>query len=151
VRPFLTEMDLALGAATLAVSRAGASSLAEFAAMRLPPLLIPYPTAADNHQFYNAAAFADTGAARMIEQSRLTPESLAQQVVELFQDAEERERMQQALAQWYLPDAASRIARHILARIIGGASILDAPSEGEAASATHPSFSKIARSHPVEL
>ena len=43
VHPFLAEMDLALGAATVAVSRAGASSLAELAAMRLPSLLVPFP------------------------------------------------------------------------------------------------------------
>ena len=56
VKPFLAEMDLALGAATISVSRAGASSLAEIAAMRLPSLLAPFPAAADNHQFFNASA-----------------------------------------------------------------------------------------------
>src|SRR5438034_1876548 len=77
VRPFLTEMELALGAATVAVSRAGASSMAELAAMRLPSILIPYPAAADNHQFYNARAFADVGAALLLEQSSGTGEKLA--------------------------------------------------------------------------
>ena len=57
VKPFLAEMDLALGAATVSVSRSGASSLAEIAAMRLPSLLVPYPAAADNHQFFNAQRF----------------------------------------------------------------------------------------------
>ena len=54
VRPFLTEMELALGAATAVVSRAGASSLAEIAAMGVPSILIPYPHAADDHQLHNA-------------------------------------------------------------------------------------------------
>ena len=72
VKPFLAEMDLALGAATAAVSRAGASSLAELAALRLPSLLVPYPAAADQHQLHNALAFAGTGAARMLEQERAT-------------------------------------------------------------------------------
>ena len=57
VTPFLSEMDMGLSAANVAVSRSGASSLAEFAAMRLPAILVPYPTAADNHQVYNARAF----------------------------------------------------------------------------------------------
>ena len=61
-------MDLALGAATAAVSRAGASSLAEIAAMRLPSLLVPFPAAADNHQFFNATAFERTSAAKLLEQ-----------------------------------------------------------------------------------
>ena len=77
VKPFLAEMDLALGAATAAVSRAGASSLAEIAAMRLPSLLVPFPAAADNHQFYNARAFEATGAARLLEQKNATPEKVA--------------------------------------------------------------------------
>ena len=51
VKPFLREMDLALGAATVAVSRAGASSLAEIAAVRLPSLLVPYPAAATTTSF----------------------------------------------------------------------------------------------------
>src|SRR6185369_952359 len=57
VKPFLSEMDLALAAATACVSRSGASSLAEIAAMRLPCVVVPLPTSADNHQFFNAAAF----------------------------------------------------------------------------------------------
>jgi UDP-N-acetylglucosamine--N-acetylmuramyl-(pentapeptide) pyrophosphoryl-undecaprenol N-acetylglucosamine transferase len=58
VKPFLAEMDLALGAATAAVSRAGASSLAEIATLHLPSLLVPFPAAADNHQFFNARVYA---------------------------------------------------------------------------------------------
>ena len=83
VRPFLTEMELALGAANVAVSRAGASSLAELAAMRVPSVLIPYPVAADNHQFYNARAFVETGAALMLEQKRATGEGLAERILSL--------------------------------------------------------------------
>jgi UDP-N-acetylglucosamine--N-acetylmuramyl-(pentapeptide) pyrophosphoryl-undecaprenol N-acetylglucosamine transferase len=72
VRPFLTEMDMALNAATVTVSRSGASSLAEFAAMRVPAILIPYPSATDNHQFHNARAFVERGAARMLGAKRAT-------------------------------------------------------------------------------
>ena len=69
--PFLTEMELALGAATSAVSRAG-HLLAEFAAMQVPAILIPYPSAADDHQYFNARYFAESGAARMVgERPRL--------------------------------------------------------------------------------
>ena len=85
VKPFLEEMDMALGAATVAVSRAGASSLAEIAAMRLPSLLVPLPTAADNHQFHNARAFEAAGAARMLEQKNATPEKLVALLCELVE------------------------------------------------------------------
>ncbi len=86
VKPFLAEMDLALGAATAAVSRAGASSLAEIAAMRLPSLLVPFPAAADNHQFFNAAAFEKTGAAKLLEQKNSTPEKVAAMVTGLVEN-----------------------------------------------------------------
>ena len=114
VRPFFARMDLALGAATVAISRAGASSLAELAAMRLPAVLIPYPTAADNHQFHNARAFEATGAACLLEQQNAMPETLVRLLVELVDEAPVREKMQSALAKWHAPRAAAEIAEAIL-------------------------------------
>ncbi len=114
VRPFLTEMDLALGAATLAISRAGASSLAEQAAMRLPSILIPYPAAADNHQFFNARAFVETDAARMVEQSKASPETLLWEVRRLLKSEVNRQTMIAALAKWHAENAASLVADRIL-------------------------------------
>jgi UDP-N-acetylglucosamine--N-acetylmuramyl-(pentapeptide) pyrophosphoryl-undecaprenol N-acetylglucosamine transferase len=115
VRPFFAEMELALGAATVAVSRAGASSLAELAAMRLPAVLVPYPTATDNHQFYNARAFEATGAARLLEQQSATPETLVQLLMDMVEKAAVCEKMQIALAQWHSPHAAEQIAEAMLA------------------------------------
>ena len=117
VKPFLAEMDLALGAATMAVSRAGASSLAEIAAMRLPSLLVPYPAAADNHQFYNAEAFEATGAARLLEQKTATPGKVDALLRELVEDLAIRGKIQTALAQWHAPGAAEQIADIMLAAI----------------------------------
>ena len=117
VRPFLTEMELALGAATLAINRAGASSLSELAAMRLPAILVPYPHATDNHQFYNARALADTGAARMIEQASTSAENIARSVLELLASASSRGTMQRALDQWHFPHAAADIAQEIFKRL----------------------------------
>ena len=114
VKPFLAEIDLALGAATISVSRAGASSLAEIAAMRLPALLVPFPAAADNHQFFNASAFEKTGAAKLLEQKNSTPEKLAALLDELVENEIARSTMQSALAQWHMPKAAERIAESIL-------------------------------------
>ena len=114
VRPFLAEMDLALGAAAVAVSRAGASSLAEIAAMRLPSLLVPFPAAADNHQFHNARAFETTGAARLVEQKNATPAGVVAMLCELVENETARAAMQTALAQWHAPQAAEQIASTIL-------------------------------------
>jgi len=117
VKPFLAEMDLALGAATVSVSRSGASSLAEIAAMRLPSLLVPYPTAADNHQLTNALAFEKSGAAKLLEQKNATPEKTAALLCELVENDATRAAMQVALAQWHAPKAAEQIAEIILKAI----------------------------------
>jgi len=117
VKPFLAEMDLVLGAATACVSRAGASSLAEIAAMRLPSVLVPLPTAAENHQFFNAAAFEKTGAARLLDQKNSPPEKVAATLSELMENETVRSQIQSALAQWHAPNAAAEIAEHILSAI----------------------------------
>lgn len=110
VHPFFDRMELALGAATVAVSRAGASSLAELAALSVPAVLIPYPAAADDHQLHNARAFERTGAAWLLEQATATPESLAQALLDLLRDDARREKMSAALAAWHAPHAAEQIA-----------------------------------------
>lgn len=114
VKPFLAEMDLALGAATAAVSRAGASSLAEIAALRLPALLVPFPAAADNHQFFNARLYAMSGAARLLEQKDSTPEKVAAILTELVEDDSTRAKMDAALELWHTPKSAQQIAASIL-------------------------------------
>jgi UDP-N-acetylglucosamine--N-acetylmuramyl-(pentapeptide) pyrophosphoryl-undecaprenol N-acetylglucosamine transferase len=114
VQPFLAEMELVLGAASAAISRAGASSLAELAAMQVPAVLIPYPAAIGNHQLLNARAFESTGAARLLEQSLVTPDSLKGAVLELVMDGGRREGMRRALAQWQTPRAAEHIANRIM-------------------------------------
>jgi UDP-N-acetylglucosamine--N-acetylmuramyl-(pentapeptide) pyrophosphoryl-undecaprenol N-acetylglucosamine transferase len=115
VFPFLTEMELALGAATIAVSRAGASSLAELATMRLPAVLVPYPHAADNHQYWNARTFADQGAAWLLQEKDTSPQILAGLIVKLLQDTAARAAMQQALAKCHTPLAAELIADKMMA------------------------------------
>ena len=117
VKSFLKEMEMALGAATAAVSRAGASSLAEIAAMQVVPLLVPLPTAADNHQYFNARAFEKSGAARVIEQKSSTPEDLAKLLTELVDDETKRQQIKTALAKWYAPEAATQIAQNMVMQL----------------------------------
>jgi len=114
VHPFLTEMDLALGAATIAISRSGASSLAEIAATGVPSILIPYPHAAENHQYYNALAFVETGAALMFEQSAVSPERLSSEIVGLLKCEKARNDMRSALRHWHVPNAAEVVAERIV-------------------------------------
>jgi len=114
VHPFFERMELAFAAASAAITRAGASTLAELAAMRLPALLVPYPSATNNHQFHNASAYATNGAARLLAQREATPEKLLNLLPELVAGASTRETMQAALARWERPQAADQIAEQIL-------------------------------------
>lgn len=114
---FHQAMDLALTAATVAVSRSGASSLAEFAAMRLPAVLIPFPAATDDHQRANARAMVRAGAARLLEPVGARPEDLVREVLALTGDAASREAMAKRLAAIDSPGAAGRIAESVLSAI----------------------------------
>lgn len=71
--PHLAEM---MQKADLAITRAGALTIAELEAARLPAILIPLPTAAENHQYYNALAQRNKGVAEFIEQKELSPQGL---------------------------------------------------------------------------
>lgn len=135
VEPFLIKMELALGAATVAISRAGASALAEFAALRLPAVLIPYPSAADNHQFHNAHALVVSGAARLLPQHEATPDRLIWQIRELVRSDSTRQAMSAALARWHRPDAAERIAETIFLALPDALQASAAATERSGASA----------------
>jgi UDP-N-acetylglucosamine--N-acetylmuramyl-(pentapeptide) pyrophosphoryl-undecaprenol N-acetylglucosamine transferase len=100
--------------ARASVSRSGASSLAEIAAVRLPSLLIPYPVAVDDHQLSNARAFEKTGASRVIEQKLATPARFFELLQPLVEDMDMRKKMQEALSRWDAPHAAEIIAQSIL-------------------------------------
>jgi UDP-N-acetylglucosamine--N-acetylmuramyl-(pentapeptide) pyrophosphoryl-undecaprenol N-acetylglucosamine transferase len=114
VHRFLAAMPDVLGAADLAVSRAGASSIAECAAAAVPSVLIPLPTAVDNHQHHNALALAEAGAAMVCAQGEGAAERLERTVVRLMSDAGAREAMRAALARWHRPGAAAEMAEFIL-------------------------------------
>lgn len=130
VFPFLTEMELALGAATVAISRAGASSIAELAALRVPSILIPFPAAADNHQYHNARALAGQGAAILVEQRSASPESLRAHILDLLRQPARREAVASAMSAWHRPDAAATVAQCILARLHRPSGAEPSPSRG---------------------
>jgi UDP-N-acetylglucosamine--N-acetylmuramyl-(pentapeptide) pyrophosphoryl-undecaprenol N-acetylglucosamine transferase len=115
VRGFLDRMELALGAADCAVARAGASSLAELAATAVPALLVPLPTAADDHQRANAAAVAADGGVRVAEQDALTPEAFVRETAPLLTDPAARDRLRAGLRRWHRPEAARDLAQRVLA------------------------------------
>jgi UDP-N-acetylglucosamine--N-acetylmuramyl-(pentapeptide) pyrophosphoryl-undecaprenol N-acetylglucosamine transferase len=127
VHSFFSNMEFALGAADAAISRAGASSLAELAAMQLPAILVPYPAATDDHQLHNALAFVETGAARLLEQSGDSAEILAPLILDFIRNPYLRESMQTALSKWQAPRAAEQIAQGVMRELGLGLLNFDAP------------------------
>jgi UDP-N-acetylglucosamine--N-acetylmuramyl-(pentapeptide) pyrophosphoryl-undecaprenol N-acetylglucosamine transferase len=114
VEPFLFAMDREVKAADLVVSRAGATTLAELTAAGKPALLVPLPTAADDHQRRNADVLARAGAAEVIDQRMLTGIGLADRIIALAADAPRRTAMARAARALAKPDAARAIADKVL-------------------------------------
>jgi UDP-N-acetylglucosamine--N-acetylmuramyl-(pentapeptide) pyrophosphoryl-undecaprenol N-acetylglucosamine transferase len=115
VEPFLFEMDREMTAADVIVCRAGATTLAELMAAGRPSILIPLPTATDDHQRRNASALVTHGAARMIEQRDLTGERLAGEIAVLAADRQLRRAIGERAKQMARPNAARAIVDRILA------------------------------------
>ena len=119
VEPFLYDMGQRLGQADLIVCRAGATTLAEITAAAKPAILIPLPTATDEHQRKNAEALAAAGAGEMLLQKDLTGHVLAQRILALASDHSARARMSAAARALARPDAARLIVDRAL-ELVGG-------------------------------
>jgi UDP-N-acetylglucosamine--N-acetylmuramyl-(pentapeptide) pyrophosphoryl-undecaprenol N-acetylglucosamine transferase len=115
VEPFLFEMDREMRAADVVVCRAGATTLAELTAAGRAAILVPLPTATDDHQRRNADALVRQGAARVIDQRELSGARLAQDLLGLARDGGARERMASAARGMARPDAARVIVDRVLA------------------------------------
>jgi UDP-N-acetylglucosamine--N-acetylmuramyl-(pentapeptide) pyrophosphoryl-undecaprenol N-acetylglucosamine transferase len=115
VEPFLYDMGRRLGRAQLVVCRAGATTLAEITAAGKPAILIPLPTATDDHQRKNAEALAAAGAADVLLQRDATGPALAARVLALLADVERRRRMAAAARALARPDAAEVIVDRAMA------------------------------------
>jgi UDP-N-acetylglucosamine--N-acetylmuramyl-(pentapeptide) pyrophosphoryl-undecaprenol N-acetylglucosamine transferase len=114
VEPFLFDMDRQMKAADLVICRAGATTLAELAAAGRASILIPLPTATDDHQRKNAQAFVRHGAAVMVEQRELSDERLAAELLALANDASRRAQLARAAKSLARPDAAAAIVDRVL-------------------------------------
>lgn len=117
-QPFFDAMAALFQRADVVISRAGAGTLTELAFTHTPSLLIPYPFAAEDHQAYNAAAFAAANAALVCRQTDLTPTSLQTMVLKLIHNSERRQQMAQAAASLAIPDSAEQLASLIRQSLI---------------------------------
>lgn len=117
VLSFLNDMGLAWGAAELAISRAGASSVAEAAANAVPTLFLPYPYHKDMHQRFNAQPLVDVGGAAMAIDcidAAANVREIGPTLRALMNDASRRASMRATLQRHPMPDAARTIAQRLI-------------------------------------
>lgn len=98
---------------TLALCRAGATSLAELSTIGLPAILIPYPYAANNHQLYNALYFKENGAAELIPEAELSAEKLFKTINELLTNQEKLKLMSEKMKKTATKKSAELIVQEI--------------------------------------
>lgn len=110
VAPFFDDMPERIAASHLVISRAGASSVAELAAIGRPSILVPLPGAMDDHQTANARPLAAAGAALLAPEAGLTGEGLARHIRAIAGDAALAAKMAAAAKFAGRPDAAQRLA-----------------------------------------
>lgn len=117
VLAYTEHMPEAMAAADLAVSRAGASTLAELTLAALPSMLLPYPFHRDQHQLHNARQLQEAGAAEIVTDHIDTPANAASvgpRLLALMGDVARLRDMADAARRLARPDAAVRIAEHLL-------------------------------------
>ena len=109
-RDFYSNMAALFSRANLVISRAGAGTLIELAITATPSILIPYPFAAEDHQTYNANAFASAGAALMRQQSDLDATQLQALGLDLINNPAQLAKMSEAAKQLSTLNSASQMA-----------------------------------------
>jgi UDP-N-acetylglucosamine--N-acetylmuramyl-(pentapeptide) pyrophosphoryl-undecaprenol N-acetylglucosamine transferase len=110
ISPFLADMPAAFASADVVVSRAGMSTVSELAAAGKPSILVPLPTAADQHQLRNAEAMERIGAARLVLDAEFNGQRLVEEVLRLSQSPDLLHGMGQAARSFAKPGAARRAA-----------------------------------------
>jgi UDP-N-acetylglucosamine--N-acetylmuramyl-(pentapeptide) pyrophosphoryl-undecaprenol N-acetylglucosamine transferase len=110
VAAFLPDMAHEYADADLVISRSGAGAVSEIAAAGRPAILVPFPYAADDHQRHNAEAFERAGAAKLLNESDLTGQTLCDAIVALAKDPEGRREMGRKARALAHPGAAKRAA-----------------------------------------
>ena len=108
--PFFADLPARIAAAHLVVSRSGAGTVAELAAIGRPSILVPLPGALDQDQFANAGVLESAGGALRLPQDEFTPERLAAEITRLASAPEKLVAMAQAARSQGALDAAERLA-----------------------------------------
>ena len=118
VEPFFRDLPARMAASHIVISRSGASTVAELAAIGRPAILVPLPHALDQDQRANAGLLERAGGAIMMEQPRFTPDGVAAEIARLAADPEKLTEMAAAARRQGILDAADRLADLVM-RVAG--------------------------------
>ncbi len=110
---FITRMDLAYALADIVISRAGAGAISELCIVRKPSILVPLPTAAEDHQTKNAMALASRHAALLVKDSDART-NLLNTAIDLLADTTKQASLAENMGQMAFHDSANVIAREVL-------------------------------------
>ncbi len=113
-RDYIDNMYTCMCAADLIISRAGAMTVTEITAIGRPSILVPFPNATENHQYYNALTLSNANAAILIEDKELTKARLVSEVSALYSDRHRLELMEENAKR----SAANHAADKILSELI---------------------------------
>jgi UDP-N-acetylglucosamine--N-acetylmuramyl-(pentapeptide) pyrophosphoryl-undecaprenol N-acetylglucosamine transferase len=111
---YVDEIWRYLAAADVVVSRAGAGSLFDIAAVGRAAVLVPFPFAHGDHQLHNARYFTEEGAGELMMDEEVTARSLRRRVEDLLEDDDRREALASGMAALATPGAADAVARRVL-------------------------------------
>ncbi|MGZ3902059.1 MAG: undecaprenyldiphospho-muramoylpentapeptide beta-N-acetylglucosaminyltransferase [Bacteroidia bacterium] len=109
---FITKMDLAYAVADCVVSRAGAGAVAELCIIKKPSILVPLPTAAEDHQTKNAMALVEKSAAILVKDIE-AKNKLVQEAVALMKNEIKQNELKQNIGKCAMPNAAEKIAEEV--------------------------------------
>jgi UDP-N-acetylglucosamine--N-acetylmuramyl-(pentapeptide) pyrophosphoryl-undecaprenol N-acetylglucosamine transferase len=110
IAPFFKNLPELMAASHLVIGRAGASTVAELTVLGRPSILVPLPHALDNDQLANATRLAEAGGAVCLEQSAITPESLAAEIGRAMEEPARMAACAEAAKAQGRPDAVERLA-----------------------------------------
>ena len=108
--PFYDKMGALLQRADLAISRSGAGALTELAITKTPAILIPYPFAAEDHQFFNGQEFVSGDAGMMYRQNDLTAEILTEKTLDLLDNHDRLQQMSENAGKLALSNSSKILA-----------------------------------------
>ena len=114
ISEYIYNMDVAMNAADLVISRAGASTLAELTAIGKPAILVPSPYVTDNHQEHNARAIERGGGAAVIPEAEFSAKSIDAAVSDIVSSKTKLVEMGTNSAKMGVPDSADRICKEVL-------------------------------------